>query len=104
MEAETTPVQGILDQAANLNTSVAGQASEQWFRTPEREPAFPESRPGEHPGFLLPLATGLLEDYSMGAAIRSPLRDRTATIVRDLIELQDQRTVTITKSEQRPAG
>lgn len=104
MEAETTPVQGILDQAANLNTSVAGQASQQWFQTPECEPAFPESRPGEHPGFLLPLATGLLEDYSMGAAIRSPLRDRTATIVRDLIELQDQKTVTITKSEQRPAG
>lgn len=103
MGTETEPIAGTREHAANLNASVARQASEQWFQTPACEPAWPAETEG--PSLLLPLAADILPGYSTGSAVASPLRSRTRKHAEDLIELQDHKTVMLTRPEAlSPSG
>jgi Protein of unknown function (DUF4238) len=103
MGPPSAPVPGTWAQAVNLNSAVAKQAVEQYFQTPEREPAMPAAIFRASQNLLSPISIDVLAGYSMTTARTSPLRHRTSLGVRALIEAQDHETITAITSEVREA-
>jgi hypothetical protein len=100
MGPETAPVDGTWAQAVNLNAGTRAQAVEQYFQTPEREPALPAAIFAQpQPPLLAPISIDVLPGYSMAVAAESARRDQTTKRIEELIEKQDHETITVITSE-----
>jgi hypothetical protein len=94
---------GTWGHAVNINASVVAQSVEQYFQNRLREPAMPPAIWREPQRRFPPISIEILEDYSLAAAVESPLRAQTKRALEVLIEKQDRETITVITPATGPA-